>query len=78
MTSTDTRETIRQFLALPPESIPKAAWVDDDFAHDIGDPWPFLIDALRPADKRLLSSIGFDVVLKANRDKWRSGVVVMI
>ncbi len=76
MAATDTIATIRRFLALPVESLPKAEYVaDDGFLH----PWSALRCAVSRRPERQDMAIGCGAIrLRADRDEWRSGVIVTL
>lgn len=71
----DSFTLVGRFLALPPESLPGASWVDD--GPDSSDScWPFLRDYLLPAAEQRLNHVGALVHLSADRPGWRDGVIV--
>lgn len=65
-------ETIKAFLDLPTEALPRADWVDDT----LGSCWPYLRDYLRADDAQRLNHDGSPIRLMADRPEWREGVVV--
>lgn len=65
---------IKSFLALPPEAMPSAEWVDG--MDDNGSPWRHLRDYVR--NQQELNHLGETVRLAADRDGWRDGVTVRL
>ena len=72
---TTTRETIRDFLRLPAESLPSADWIGEP---GLLAPWSALRDYLRAEDRRLADYAGEKIRLHADRDGWRDGAVVVL
>lgn len=68
-------EIVANFLALPPEAMPSATWVDDGPEFS-GSCWPHLRDFLLPMSKQRLNHTGDGIRLHADRDQWRDGVIV--
>lgn len=68
-------EIVANFLALPAESLPSAAWKDDGLEFS-GSCWPYLRDFLLPLDRQKLNHDGAVIVLSAARSSWRGGVKV--
>ena len=62
--------TIRRFLALPPEALPQADIVDEDW----GDAWTYL----RRAAAGHPSNLCLRIRLRAARDGWRDGQTVEV
>ena len=79
MTTTDqsTTDTIRDFLALPPEALPSVAFVDGMGSKDYH-AGAHLRDWLLPDPRRHINHMGETVRLQADRDGWRDGVVVTL
>jgi hypothetical protein len=75
-TRTQTRDIIREFLALPGVALPAADWVDG--MGDSVSPWTHLRDYLLPEARQCLDHLGETVRLRADRDGWREPVVVTL
>jgi hypothetical protein len=71
-TKTET-EIIREFLRLPREMLPSATWANRD-CDDQGSCWPWLRSAISTDGQ--LNHVGDRILLHADCDGWRDGVVV--
>lgn len=81
-TDTDTIEglitTARQFLAVPDATLPDAAWMDLDDAHQPGSAWRVL-RALAVGDEyHVAGACGCTLRLHADAEGWREGVIIAI
>lgn len=68
-------EIVANFLALPAEAMPSASWVDDG-PEFTGSCWPYLRDFLLSANRQKLNHDNSPIRLSADRDGWRTGVIV--
>ena len=68
-------DIVKNFLALPPETLPSATWVDDG-PEFTGSCWPYLRDFVLPESKQRLNHDGSPILLKADSPEWRKGAVV--
>lgn len=68
-------EIVANFLALPPESMPSADWAESG-PEFTGSCWPYLRDFVLPLHSQRLNHDGSPIILRADRDGWRRGVVV--
>jgi hypothetical protein len=68
----DNRQTIRAFLALPPEALPAARVVHDE--DGTGSVWSALRD--RAADRPPRYGYPVEILLTADRPEWRNGSTV--
>ena len=76
ITDQSTADTIRDFLSLPSEAMPAAAFVDDT---DCGvSAWTHLRDWLLPEHRQRINHMGERVHLVADHDGWRDGVTVTL
>lgn len=71
-----TKQTVRDFLRLPAEAMPSAIYLDDADVEDIGTPWRQLRQYAYGSDPAI--HLGERVILTADRDGWRDGVVVTL
>lgn len=71
---------IRDFLALPKIAMPRADWVDS--VGSVGSAWPhlrdYIRDYIRPESEQEINHMGETVLLSADCDGWREGVVVTL
>lgn len=72
----DTLSIITAFLALPPEALPAADWIDS--MGENGSAWPHLRDYVRKPERQRLNHLGEVVRLHADRPEWKDGVVVTL
>lgn len=66
---------IREFLSLPSEALPQARFANPETAGN-DNAWACLRDSLRDPSQQRLNHFGDKIVLQADRDGWRDGVIV--
>ena len=68
-------EIVANFLALPAEALPAAAWVEDGPEFN-GSAWPYLRDFLLPVGRQQLNHDGSAIRLSAARTEFKRGVII--
>lgn len=71
-----TKQIVQEFLSLPPGALPSAIYLDDFDVEDLGTPWRQLRQYAYGSVPPL--HLGERVLLTADRDGWRDGVVVTL
>ena len=70
--NTQTTQTITAFLALPTNAIPSASYLDYE-ANSYADAWQTLRNAANGGTSEWIDG---PIRIRADRDRWRDGVIV--